>query len=156
MLFEPNEQGLILGQNPVTLGHEGTGFVVETGSSVSGFKPGDKVGFIPAIDCCYECHPCKNVHNVYCVTGNQKMQGFAKDGYFQEYAVVDARSAMILPDSLDPYTSAPLFCAGLTAFHAVEDSELKPGQWAAIIGCGGLGHLVSCATLHHDYVQIND
>src|SRR4051794_18127349 len=48
MMFEPNDQGLILGKNPVTLGHEATGFVVEAGSGTSGFKPGDKVGFLPA------------------------------------------------------------------------------------------------------------
>ena len=71
------------------------------------------------------------------------MQGFAVNGYFQEYVVVDARAAMILPPGLDVKTAAPLFCAGITAFHGVEDCELKPAQWIAIIGCGGLGHLVS-------------
>lgn len=56
--------------------------------------------------------------------------------------MVDARTAMILPAELDPKTAAPLFCAGVTAFHGVQDCELKPGEWIAIIGCGGLGHLV--------------
>jgi hypothetical protein len=59
MMFEPNDQGLILGQNPVTIGHEASGIVVEAGSGVGDFKPGDKVGFLPAIDCCYECEPCR-------------------------------------------------------------------------------------------------
>ncbi|KAB5571859.1 chaperonin 10-like protein [Coniochaeta sp. 2T2.1] len=141
MMFEPNDQGLILGQNPVTLGHEATGFVVEAGSESSGFKPGDKVGFLPAMDCCFDCHQCKNVHNLYCKTGKVNMAGFGVNGYFQEYAIVDARAAMVLPEELDVYTSAPLFCAGVTAFHGVVDADLKPGQWAAIVGCGGLGHL---------------
>lgn len=35
--------------------------------------------------------------------------------------------------------AAPLFCAGITAFHSVDSCELKPGQWLAVIGCGGLG-----------------
>lgn len=42
MHFEPNEQGLILRKNPVTIGHKATGYVVETGSGVSGFKEDDK------------------------------------------------------------------------------------------------------------------
>jgi D-arabinose 1-dehydrogenase-like Zn-dependent alcohol dehydrogenase len=76
-----------------------------------------------------------------CVTGKTQMQGFGRDGYFQEYVVVDARNTMKIPSGLDVAAAAPLFCAGVTSFHAVEDCGLKPGQWIGIIGCGGLGHL---------------
>lgn len=69
------------------------------------------------------------------------MQGFSADGYFAEYAVVEARGSMVLPEGMDPAIAAPLFCAGVTAYHGVEDCELKPGQWIAVIGTGGLGHL---------------
>jgi alcohol dehydrogenase, propanol-preferring len=71
------------------------------------------------------------------------MSGFSRDGYFQEYAAVDARNMMVLPDGLDPKDAAPLFCAGVTAFHAINDLKLAPGSWVAVIGCGGLGHLGS-------------
>ncbi|KAF2808073.1 GroES-like protein [Mytilinidion resinicola] len=142
MLFEPNDQGLILGSNPcVTIGHEGSGFVVASGSADLGFKAGDKVGFLCAVDCCFDCYACRNVHNSWCVTGNTKMQGFTVDGYFQEYVCVDARAAMVLPEGLDVYKAAPLFCAGVTAFHGVEDCHLEEGKWMAVVGCGGLGHL---------------
>ena len=101
MHFEPNDQGLVLGKNPVTIGHEATGIVVSTGSGpvASKFKEGDAVGFIPAVDCCFECYACKNVHNAWCETGKIKMQGFAADGYFAEYVAVDAREALILPEN---------------------------------------------------------
>jgi propanol-preferring alcohol dehydrogenase len=60
MLFESNDQGLILGEDPcVTLGHEASGTVVELGEGAEGFKVGDDVGFLPAMDCCFECKPCK-------------------------------------------------------------------------------------------------
>jgi propanol-preferring alcohol dehydrogenase len=90
----------ILGKNPVTIGHEATGYVVQTGTGevASKLKEGDAVGFICAVDCCFECKPCKTVHNAYCVTGKAKMQGFSADGYFAEYAVVDARNAIVLPE----------------------------------------------------------
>jgi D-arabinose 1-dehydrogenase-like Zn-dependent alcohol dehydrogenase len=42
---------------------------------------------------------------------------------------------------VDVKTAAPLFCAGVTAYHGIEDCGLKAGQWIAVIGCGGLGHL---------------
>lgn len=143
MLFEPNDQGLILGQNPVTIGHEATGTVVGRGSgdAANRFKDGDNVGFLCAVECCFDCVNCRTVHNSWCVTGNTKMQGFSRDGYFQEYAVVDARAAMVLPEGLDVNAAAPLFCAGVTAFHGIEDCQLDPGKWIAVIGCGGLGHL---------------
>jgi D-arabinose 1-dehydrogenase-like Zn-dependent alcohol dehydrogenase len=70
------------------------------------------------------------------------MQGFSCNGYFQEYVTVDARSAMLLPEELDVNEAAPLFCAGVTAYHGVDDCKLEPGKWMAIIGCGGLGHMV--------------
>jgi propanol-preferring alcohol dehydrogenase len=99
MLFEPNDQGLILGKNPVTIGHKGTGQVVSTGSGevASKFKKGDPVGFICAVDCCFDCYACKNVHNSWYSTGKTKMQGFSADDHIAEYVVVDAREAMVLP-----------------------------------------------------------
>lgn len=42
---------------------------------------------------------------------------------------------------MDPKSSAPIFCAGVTAYHGVADCELPSGSWLAIIGCGGLGHM---------------
>lgn len=69
------------------------------------------------------------------------MQGFGIDGYFAEYAVIDYRNAMVLPENIDPVGAAPLFCAGVTAFHAIDDLKLPAGSWVAIIGCGGLGLL---------------
>jgi hypothetical protein len=59
MLFEPNDQGLLLGDKPVTMGHEASGTVVELGEGVTDFKVGDGVGFLPALDCCFECEPCR-------------------------------------------------------------------------------------------------
>lgn len=44
---------------PVTIGHEATGLVVKSGSEVSGFKEGDRVGFLCCTDACFECDGCK-------------------------------------------------------------------------------------------------
>ncbi|KAI9812938.1 MAG: putative secondary metabolism biosynthetic enzyme [Pycnora praestabilis] len=131
---------------PVTLGHEGVGYVERTGSNVKGFKKGDRV------------------HNLNCELGTAMLQGFGCDGMFAEYASVDYHNTIILPESLDMKTTAPLFCAGITgmesfyiasmtnertltdmktraAYHAVDESELKPGEWLGVVGCGGLGQL---------------
>lgn len=39
--------------------------------------------------------------------------------------------------------AAPIFCAGITAFHAVDSSELKEGDWLAVVGAGGLGQIAT-------------
>jgi len=81
------------------------------------------------------------VHNVSCVTGNAKLHGFATDGFFAEYAAVDYRNCIILPESMEMATSSSIFCAGVTAFNGVDSCDCKPGDWMAIIGIGGLGQL---------------
>lgn len=124
----------------VTLGHEGVGHIEQIGEDIKdkGFQVGDAIGFNYFIGCCFECDGCM-VHNLRCETGKQQLQGFAVDGFFQEHAVVDWQNAVKLPQNLDISRTAPLFCAGITAFHSVDSCELKAGDWLAIIGCGGLG-----------------
>jgi alcohol dehydrogenase, propanol-preferring len=69
------------------------------------------------------------------------MQGWALDGFMQEYCIVDHKTAFVLPDDLDAKKAAPLTCAGITAFNAVRRPGLKEGQWLGVVGCGGLGQL---------------
>ncbi|EFQ89830.1 hypothetical protein PTT_13758 [Pyrenophora teres f. teres 0-1] len=124
----------------VIMGHEGVGRIESIGTSAAthGFHVGDAIGFGYFIDCCFECDGCM-VHNMHCETGNQKLQGVVVDGYFAEYAVVDWQNVIKLPETLDMSRMAPLFCAGITAFHSVDGCELKEGEWLAVVGCGGLG-----------------
>ena len=87
-----------------------------------------------------ECDRCQ-VHNLNCERGTPAIQGFGTDGMFAEYTTIDYHNAIILPDNLPMETSAPYFCAGITAFHGVDDCGLKPGDTMAIVGCGGLGQM---------------
>ncbi|KIW66986.1 hypothetical protein PV04_06264 [Phialophora macrospora] len=139
MLFD----GSIPATEPVVMGHEGVGFAEDIGTGVKGFKKGDRLGFLYIKDVCFACDGCL-VHNLNCRLGTAKLQGFHTDGFFAEYAAVDYRNAIILPDNLPMETSAPYFCAGITAFHGVDSCTLKPGQWMAIVGCGGLGQMGIC------------
>ena len=42
-------------------------------------------------------------------------------------------------DDMDTDTSAPLSCAGLTAYGAVKNATLRPDDNVVIVGTGGLG-----------------
>jgi len=69
--------------------------------------------------------------------------GMSVDGFFGEYTVVDWQNLVHLPNDIQLNKYSPIFCAGITAFHAVDQCELKPGDWLAIVGCGGLGQLAA-------------
>ncbi|KAK4975541.1 hypothetical protein LTR28_009475 [Elasticomyces elasticus] len=114
--------------------HEATGQLV----AVKGFKKGDYVGFINAYHACFKCRGCAN-HYIYCTSGSIVMQGFSCNGYFQQYCAIDAGTAVVLPPSMDAMVSSPIFCAGITAYHAVLKAGLREGETLAVIGCGGLG-----------------
>ncbi|KAL4985920.1 chaperonin 10-like protein [Aspergillus falconensis] len=130
---------------PFTLGHEGAGYVAKLGADCmdKGFQEGNPVGFLYINGCCFECEGCM-VHNNHCTQGNPVVSGFGgvRDfGFFQEYAAVDWQNIIHLPPQLDPKHSSAIFCAGITAFHAVDSCNLTAGQWFAAIGAGGLGQL---------------
>ncbi|KAL4812505.1 chaperonin 10-like protein [Aspergillus spinulosporus] len=130
---------------PFTLGHEGAGYIAELGAECTdkGFQKGDPVGFLYINGCCFECEGCM-VHNNHCTQGTPVVSGFGgvRDfGFFQEYAAVDWQNIIHLPSQLDPKRSSAIFCAGITAFHAVNSCSLTVGQWFAAIGAGGLGQL---------------
>jgi len=46
-----------------------------------------------------------------------------------------------IPAGLDPKAAAPLICAGLTSYKGIKETAARPGEWVAISGIGGLGHL---------------
>ncbi|KAI0097647.1 hypothetical protein GGR51DRAFT_465023 [Nemania sp. FL0031] len=125
----------------VTMGHEGAGIIekIHPSAEEKGFKVGDAIGFNYFIGVCYECDGCQ-IHNQRCENTDLPIcQGFHVNGFFQEYVLVDYHNAVVLPPEIDVKRASPLFCAGITAFNCIDSCELQPGQWIAIVGCGGLG-----------------
>jgi len=124
---------------PMTLGHENAGEIVEVGSEVRTVDVGDKVICHPA-STCGVCRPCRQGEDMYCE--NLVFPGLTTDGGFAEYLHTSER-AVIKLDTLDPIDIAPHADAGITAYHAAKKAvdELDPGDYAAAIGIGGLGHI---------------
>jgi propanol-preferring alcohol dehydrogenase len=50
-------------------------------------------------------------------------------------------AAVSVLDGIDPADAAPLTCAGVTTYRAVQVGGVTPGDRVAIFGVGGLGHL---------------
>jgi propanol-preferring alcohol dehydrogenase len=46
-----------------------------------------------------------------------------------------------LPEKSEFAALAPILCAGVTTYKGLKETEARPGEWVAISGLGGLGHI---------------
>ena len=67
--------------------------------------------------------------------------GYTRNGGFAEYVLADPNYVAHVPDGLAAAEAAPLICAGVTTYKGIKESAARPGEWIAISGIGGLGHL---------------
>ncbi len=124
---------------PFIPGHEGVGAVAAIGPDVKGFKEGDAVGVPWLHDACGRCE--------YCITGwetlcrAQHNTGYGVDGGYAEYVIADAAYAGRLPEKTSFIEMAPILCAGVTTYKGLKETDTRPGEWVAISGIGGLGHV---------------
>lgn len=124
---------------PLIPGHEGVGIVVEVANDVSSIKVGDRVGIPWLYSACGECEYCLSGQETLCE--DQLNGGYSVDGGYAEYCKAPADYVARIPKEADPVQIAPILCAGVTTYKALKVSGAKPGEWVAIYGIGGLGHI---------------
>jgi alcohol dehydrogenase, propanol-preferring len=124
---------------PLILGHEGAGVVAAVGSDVRDLKEGDRVGIAWLHDACGKCEHCVGGWESLCPT--QRDSGYSLDGTFAEYALGTADYVARLPAGVDFAAIAPILCAGVTTYKGIRETEVRAGEWLAVSGIGGLGHL---------------
>ncbi|MFP9117252.1 alcohol dehydrogenase AdhP [Flavobacterium sp. RNTU_13] len=124
---------------PLIPGHEGVGYVVAVGPGVKNVKEGDAVGVPWLYSACGCCDHCITGWETLCES--QQNGGYSVDGGFAEYVVADARYVGHLPHNPNFMEFAPILCAGVTVYKGLKETETKPGEWVAISGIGGLGHV---------------
>jgi NAD+-dependent secondary alcohol dehydrogenase Adh1 len=125
---------------PYIMGHENAGWVEEIGPGVEGVKVGDPVICHPLVTSghCLACRRGDDMH-----AEDSKFPGINANGGYAEYLLTGERSLIKLPGSLAPKAVAPYTDAGLTAYRAAKKASrhLLPGEYAVVIGAGGLGHI---------------
>ena len=124
---------------PFIPGHEVAGIVVELGPGVSELREGDAVGVAWLHHACMRCEYCTSGWETLCI--HQRNTGYSCDGGFAEYVIASAAFAAKLPDGIDLAAIAPILCAGVTTYKGLKETEARPGEWVAISGIGGLGHV---------------
>jgi NAD+-dependent secondary alcohol dehydrogenase Adh1 len=125
---------------PYVMGHENAGWVEEVGKGVESVKKG-----APVI-----CHPLITAgHSLEARRGNDMhdpdsvFPGINANGGYAELLRTSERALVKLPSTLAPKDVAPYADAGLTAYRAARKASrhLMPGDYAVVIGAGGLGHI---------------
>ena len=124
---------------PIVPGHEIVGIIDEVAEGVTAWQVGERVGVGYLAGQCGECDFCRRGDFVNCA--NQQQTGTTVDGGYAEYVVARTSGLVRIPQELDPLGAAPLLCAGLTLFKALQETGARPGGLVAIQGIGGLGHL---------------
>ncbi|MEM7644407.1 MAG: alcohol dehydrogenase AdhP [Pseudomonadota bacterium] len=124
---------------PFIPGHEGVGEVAAIGAGVTHLKEGDRIGAPWLHTACGRCEHCVGGWETLCP--DQQMTGYTVDGGYAEFVRADANYVGLLPDNLDFAPAAPVLCAGVTVYKGLKELELKAGDWVAISGIGGLGHM---------------
>ena len=99
---------------PFVPGHEAVGTVVAFGEEAKGLKIGQRVG-VGWFSCsCLACHECLSGNHHLCSHVQATIVG--RHGGFADRIRVQWTWARPLPDALDPATTGPLLCGGVTVF----------------------------------------
>ena len=129
---------------PMVLGHEASGTVVEVGSDVKGLKAGDRVCMEPGIPDLTSRSSKLGLYNV-----DPSVRFWATPpvhGCLAPYVVHPAAFTFKLPDNVSFAEAAMVepFAVGL---QAASKARIAPGDLAVVIGAGPIGIMVALAAL---------
>ncbi|GAA2238688.1 MULTISPECIES: zinc-binding alcohol dehydrogenase family protein [Kitasatospora] len=124
-----------------TPGHEIVGRVVRAGPRVTGVVPGDKVGVAWLARTCGLCRFCRTGRENLCP--HSRYTGWDLHGGYAGLTVADSRYVYRLPPGIPDEEFAPLLCAGIIGYRALERAELPPGGRLGIYGFGASAHLTA-------------
>lgn len=128
---------------PVVMGHEASGVILETGSEVKNWKPGDRVTFDSTV---YPLNDWFTLKGQYNLSNNRQVLGvspgeYRRHGAFADMVAVPQHILYRIPDTVS-FTEAAMVEPIAVAAHAIHVSGLKPGSSAVVVGAGMVGVFV--------------
>jgi len=125
---------------PISLGHEATGTVVETGPDVRSVKIGDQV-MVSSVVGCGACPGCATRDPVMCYSGMQIFGGGVLAGAQADLLAVPAADFQLLkiPDGITTEQALLLTDNLATGWAAAQRAEFPFGGTVAVFGLGAVG-----------------
>jgi len=140
--YEHGRIGDYVVEDPLVLGHESAGTVVETGANVEAHSIDDRVALEPGVPC-RRCGHCKRGEYHLCESV-RFMATPPHDGAFTEYVAWPADFAYGLPENVS--TTAGALCEPLSVgLHACERGGVGTGDTVLINGAGPIGLVAMAA-----------
>jgi len=144
--------GIWGGTLPAVYGHEGAGIVESVGEGVTNYAVGDHV-IVTLIRHCNTCHYCEenaqvlcegefgfNAHPALSASDGSAIDQAMNCGAFAQMVLVDQSQLQKVPQDMPFDVASLLACGVITGYGAVTHaSDLKAGEHAIVIGCGGVG-----------------
>ncbi len=124
---------------PLIPGHQIVGKVEGCGSAVEGFNIGQRVGVPWLGGSCGHCSYCKQGQENLC--DDAKYTGYQLNGGLAEYCVANSRFCFPVPENYPDLQAAPLFCAGLIGYRAL--NKISDANRIGFYGFGASAHILS-------------
>lgn len=134
---------------PIIPGHQVVGEVDSLGPGACAFAPGDRVGIAWLRGTCGECVYCRRGDENLCP--DSRYTGYHEHGGYAELAVVPEDFAYPIPDGFDDLQAAPLLCAGIIGYRALQRADVPPGGTLALYGFGSSASVVIQIALHRGH-----
>src|SRR6476469_4675286 len=140
------EGDLPVHRSNVIPGHEVVAEVVARGAEAGDeFAVGDRVGVAGLRHTCGECTFCTSGRENLCPRSRDT--GWDADGGYAEFTTVPAAFAHPLPAGYSETELAPLLCAGIIGYRALQRADLPRGGRLGIYGFGGSAHIAAQVAL---------
>ena len=131
-----NIKGRLENDAPIQLfGHEFCARILEVGSAVTGYAPGDRVAARAKLPC-GDCAMCNSERGNDCRRG--PIIGFQLPGCFSERALLPAISLVKVDDRISASEAATLQSLS-DSIAGVETAQIRPGESVAVFGQGSMG-----------------
>ncbi len=131
-------------KEPMVLGHEGSGTVIEIGSNVSNLKVGDRVCIEPGVPDVYSKEYMKGLYNL-----DPKLTFWATPpdhGCLTPEVVFPSNFVFKLPENVS-YAEGAMIEPLAVGLQAAEKAKIIPGETALVMGCGPIGLVIALTAL---------
>jgi D-xylulose reductase len=142
--YEHGAIGPFVVREPMVLGHEGSGIVVEVGAEVTTLRAGDRVCMEPGIP-----DPNSRASRLGLYNLDPAVRFWATPpvhGCLTPYVVHPAAFTFKLPDSIS-FAEGAMVEPLAVGMHAATKARIKPGEIAVVTGAGTIGMVTALAAL---------